>query len=147
MGMVPSERPTKGLPQLGKRSCPGKENQDPHTSHCCANSTFTSGFIGRDTFASTAIKSSQHCRAEQLRPKGVSLPHSVSGALPGPCTGVRHAQHPIPSGSLPEQPRAAQTAQQNTKLSSAPASAPSARRVGGALQSPAQPCSDTPDTW
>lgn len=99
--MVPSERPTKGLLQLGKRSCPDKEKQDPRTSHCCENSTFTSGLIGRDTFASTAIKSSQHCRAEQLRPQGVSLPHSVCGALPGPCAGVRHAQHPSPSGQPP----------------------------------------------
>lgn len=50
-GTVPSETPAKGILQLGKRSRPDKEKQDPHTSHCCENSTFTSGLIGRDVFA------------------------------------------------------------------------------------------------
>lgn len=142
MGMVPSERPTKGLLQLSKRSRPDKEKQDPHTRHCCENSTSTSGLIGRETCL--PIKSSQHCRREQLRPRGVSLPHSMSGALPGPCAGVRHAQHPrAPLGSLPQQPRAAQTAQQDTKLSSASASAPSARRVGWSSPIPSHQPSPT----
>lgn len=103
MGMAPSERPSKGLLQLGKRSCPDKEKQAPHTSHCCENSTFTSGLIGRDTFA---YQSSQHCRAEQLRPRDVPLPHSVSGALLAPAQALRHAQQPSPPG---QPPRAAQS--------------------------------------